>query len=188
MNQQKALWVVIIIAATITGFFIWEAQRDIEAPLEIRHPEQVTDNIENPGDTTSGTSQPEAPKGKLAPGTAAPGTAEQVRAHTWVWTKTVNGDGTTVTPNKPGIFTLTFDKSGRVSGKTDCNGFGGDYQIGSDGIISFGAFMSTLMFCEGSQESVYSQAVMNTTSYSINASGELVLHMKDKGVVYFKKQ
>jgi heat shock protein HslJ len=133
-------------------------------------------------------STPEAPKTKLAPGTQVPGTPAQIQASTWVWTKLVNGDGTKITPNKPGVFTLVFEKDGRVTGKTDCNGFGGDYAIGSDGVITFGAFMSTLMFCEDSQESVYSQAVASATRYSMSPGGELLLHMKDTGTVYFKKQ
>lgn len=127
----------------------------------------------------------EQPKGKLPAGSDAPGTADEVRASTWVWTKIVNKDGSVVTPKKPGIFTLKFEQDARVTGKTDCNGFGGTYEIGSDGVIHFGPFMSTLMFCEGSQETEYSNAVYYATSYSINSKGELVLTNKDGGMVYF---
>ncbi len=126
--------------------------------------------------------------GKLPAGSKAPGTAEELRASTWVWTKTVNADGSVVTPKKPGVFTLTFGSDARVTGKTDCNGFGGTYELGSDGIISFGPFMSTQMFCEGSQETEYSNAVYTSHHYTVSGTELILKNDTNGGSTYFKKQ
>lgn len=47
--------------------------------------------------------------------------------------------------------------------------------------------MSTLMYCEDSQEAVFSDFIQNTSSYLFTSKGELVLQLKfDSGVVIFK--
>lgn len=118
------------------------------------------------------------------PGGSAPATDPAlVKGKTWTWEKTVAADGSVVVPKKAGMYSLLLGNDGKVVGKTSCNGFGGDYQLGSDGVISFGPFMSTLMFCEGSQETEFSQAVTASTRYAINAEGKLVLTMKNGGSV-----
>ncbi len=179
MNSTRTFWsvVVLVVAIAVVGWVIY-AGKQVPAPQPPAG--------EVPSDATTGST--EQPKGKLPAGSVAPGTAEQVRAGTWVWTKTVNADESVVAPKKPGVFTLKFEQDGRVTGKTDCNGFGGTYTLGSDGIISFGPFMSTQMYCEGSQESEYSTAVSASHHYTVNDT-ELVLQRDGKGgAVYFKKQ
>ncbi len=130
-----------------------------------------------------------APQGKL-PASSAPATnPKDIQAHTWVWQKTTMANGSVITPKKVGVFSVTFAADGSISGKTDCNGFGGTYATGSDGVISFGPFMSTLMFCEGSQEAVFSSAVSQSNRYSIDASGNLVLTLKNgAGIMVFNKK
>ncbi len=112
-------------------------------------------------------------------------TPELLQSKTWVWQKTVVIGETTITPNKPGIFTLTFQKDGKVIGKTDCNGFGGEYTLGVSGVLRFEPFMSTLMYCEGSQESAYNIVLGQTTRYAIDSTGVLSLS-GSAGTVYFK--
>jgi heat shock protein HslJ len=166
MNSKTIASILVVIGiVAILGAVMWKVSSDKKV-------------------STSPMPPVEVPKGKLPAGSLVPGTAAQVQAQTWVWQKTIKSDGTVITPNKPGIFTLTFGKDGRVTGKTDCNGFGGDYQIGSDGVMSFGAFMSTQMYCEGSQESVYSQAVSQISSYRMQDGG-LVLQ-GTQATSYFK--
>lgn len=94
----------------------------------------------------------EVPKGKMPAGTTPVANPSVIQDNTWVWSKTVMNDDKIITPNKPGIFTLTLKADGNASGKTDCNGFFGDYKVGTDGVISFGPFASTMMYCEGSRE------------------------------------
>lgn len=128
-------------------------------------------------------------QGKLPAGSAPAGSTKDVQANTWVWQKTVMADGSVVTPTKPGMFTLTFGADGNLSGKTDCNGFFGSYTFGSDGFIKFGPFGMTLMYCDGSQEAVFSSAVSKADRYSIDGTGNLQLLLSgNAGTVYFVKK
>lgn len=127
---------------------------------------------------------PTAPSTPKLPADSTPRNPQALQGKTWVWQKTVSG-GVTTTPKKSGVFTLQFGADGNVSGTTDCNGFGGAYIVGSDGVLMFEPFFSTLMYCEGSQEGVYNTILAQTTSYEIDGSGVLVLS-GTAGVVYFK--
>lgn len=131
----------------------------------------------------------EAPVGKLPAGSNPPPTREEVEGYVWVWEKTVMSTGVVIEPAKEGEFTLSFDSENSISGTTDCNNFGGTASVGSDGVISFGALMSTKMFCEGSQEEVFTEMIAATRSYAIDASGNLVLTLEGNGgEVFFTKQ
>ena len=127
------------------------------------------------------------PAGKLPAGSAANGDVSKLTANTWVWIATNRTVGSDVTPKKPGAFTIQFGSDGRVSGKTDCNGFGGTYRT-QGSALSFGSFMSTLMYCEGSQESAYTSFLATVKSYEIDASGTLVLHLTNGDTMAFRKQ
>jgi len=82
----------------------------------------------------------------------------------WVWVKNQK-------------FTLTFKKPNTFSATTDCNGVGGEYtQKGNN--ITFTKMMSTLMYCEGSQESEFSKALSEIQSYHFTSKGELVFDLK----------
>lgn len=129
------------------------------------------------------------PKGKIPLGSIPSVDFKTVQSNTWIWQKTIMSDDTIIIPKKTGAFTLYFNSNGSVSGKTDCNSFSGSYKIGSDGIITFGPMASTLMYCEGSQESLFTKAINNSSRYMIDSSGNLVLLLTyDSGSVLFKKQ
>lgn len=86
-------------------------------------------------------------------------------------------------PQKPNTFTLKFDTNGNVSGTTDCNSFGGTYTL--DGLqITFGPFMSTLMYCEGSQEQEFISMIKDG-SLSYSQDGISITH---EYIVSFTKQ
>ena len=106
---------------------------------------------------------------------------------TWNWVKTVYSDGKIVAPNLPDKFTLTFDtKAKTFSASTDCNGMGGEYTI-VDNKITFDKMMSTLMYCEGSQEAEFSKMLTESSGFLFTSRGELVLTLKyDSGSVYFR--
>lgn len=103
---------------------------------------------------------------------------------TWNWQRTDYTDGKVVTPNKENVFGLTF-KDGSVSAKTDCNSIGGSYTTkGSE--LTFGPMMSTLMYCEGSQESEFSSALGEVGSFKFTSRGQLILELKSgKGTMTF---
>lgn len=117
---------------------------------------------------------PQKPNQKLPAGSGSDTSIDVLQKNTWVWIKTET-DGVIVRPNKPDVFTVTFNKDNTISGSTDCNGFGGEVTIGDNGVMSFGPFMSTLMFCEGSQEGEFIAAVASANHYLIDKDGGLIL-------------
>lgn len=108
---------------------------------------------------------------------------------TWIWNKTYSGTGptldteTTVVPNKAVAFTVTFTEDGTVNGTTDCNNFSGTYSLKEYDEIHFGSFMSTLMYCDGSQEQEFISMFKNSKVYI--SEEELILE-NDK-TIYFRK-
>jgi len=104
----------------------------------------------------------------------------------WVWVSALYNDGTTVTPNKAGKFVITFGADGKFSATTDCNSVSGSYTA-TKTTISFGNMMSTLMFCEGSQESTFTKILGSAQSYQFTSKGELVFNLEfDSGSAIFK--
>jgi heat shock protein HslJ len=98
---------------------------------------------------------------------------------TWTWVNTDLGGGEVFTP-KTNRFTLSFQDDGRVSIGTDCNSMGGKYAA-KDGALTFSQMISTLMYCEGSEQSQFSQYLSGVAGYSFNDKGELLLSLKDNG-------
>lgn len=104
----------------------------------------------------------------------------------WIWMSALYNDGTEITPKNPGKFTVTFGKDGAFSASTDCNRIGGKYTV-NENQITFGDMFSTKMYCEGSQEDVFSTLLTNSMSYRFTSKGELILDLKfDSGSVVFK--
>jgi heat shock protein HslJ len=107
-------------------------------------------------------------------------------SHTWVWKETLMNDGTVISPKQAGVFTLTFDDQGRVSGQTDCNGFGGAYTV-TDSVLTTGEFMMTMMYCEGSQEMEFQKMLSEPVTYMLTETGDLVMMLPfDSGSVIFE--
>lgn len=108
---------------------------------------------------------------------------------TWIWSKTYSGTGptvdteTAVVPNDAEAFTIVFTEDGTINGTTDCNNFSGTYSLKEYDEIHFGSFMSTLMYCDGSQEQEFISMFKNSKVYI--SEEELILE-NDK-TIYFKK-
>lgn len=131
---------------------------------------------------------PGQPMGKL-PGGSAPAVQSSDLVGTWVWKHIIVGGDAIAEPMKPGVFTITFTADGKVSGTTDCNSFGGQYTLGSDGVITFGPFASTLMFCEGSQEPDFMAALAQTNRLTTDTDGNLIFVLGDtSNVLVFARQ
>lgn len=106
-------------------------------------------------------------------------------ATSWTWLETALRNGERVTPKRTEAFTITFDADGTVHGTTDCNSFGGSYTV-SNGTLTFGPFMQTKMYCEGSQEHVFLTALADVAAYRIEANGTLALSLRNEaGVMHF---
>ncbi len=104
----------------------------------------------------------------------------------WVWVETQYNDERVIVPKKKDAFTLEFKSDGSFGASTDCNGIGGNYSLNSTGIV-FGQMISTLMYCEGSQENEFRTMLEHSTGYDFGSDGSLILHLKfDSGSVIFK--
>lgn len=115
-----------------------------------------------------------------------------LETQTWTWVSTQYNDGTTITPKKPKAFTITFAKesftatSGTISATTDCNSFGGEYTV-SGSTITITKGISTLMACQGSQESDFLKAFTAIHSYHFTSKGELIFDLTlDSGIMTFR--
>ncbi len=105
---------------------------------------------------------------------------------TWNWVDTTYNNGSTTVPRIQNKFALTFKKPNIFSASTDCNGVGGEYSTNGN-MITFTKMMSTLMYCEGSQESEFSKALGEAESYHFTSKGELIFDLKfDSGTMVFK--
>ena len=104
----------------------------------------------------------------------------------WNWIDTIYSNGSTTVPRAQNKFTLTFTAPNRFSAATDCNGVGGEYATNGSK-ISFTKMMSTLMYCEGSQEADFSKALGEAESYRFTSKGELIFGLKfDSGSMIFR--
>lgn len=105
---------------------------------------------------------------------------------TWKWIKTSYNNDTKVLPKKAEAFTLTFKKDGSFSATTDCNGVGGTYTV-KENVVTLSEMMSTLRYCDGSQESVYTGMLTAVQSFLFTSRGELVFDLKlDTGTMTFR--
>ena len=136
----------------------------------------------------TGTVRAPAASQKKAAGSHANGDVSALTSHEWVWQRTIAPNDANTAPKKPTSFVLTFATDGHVSSKTDCNAVSGSYSV-SGTSLTFGPFMSTLMYCQGSDEGVYTTQLKNVNSYAIGADGNLVLMLaNDKGSMTFTKK
>ena len=83
---------------------------------------------------------------------------------TWDWISTFYNNDTVVKPVKENKFTLTFKKDKTFSATTDCNNIGGEYSI-NDKNITFSKMISTMMYCEGSQEADFTKMLNEAQGY-----------------------
>lgn len=103
---------------------------------------------------------------------------------TWEWISTDYNGNEIVKPSSGKKFTLTFETNGNFSASTDCNKVGGKYSTKNNNII-FDEIFSTLMFCDGSQETQFTKMLSDAKKYSFTSKGELILDIGD-GSVYFR--
>lgn len=106
--------------------------------------------------------------------------------HSWKWLNTTYANGETTKPKTADRFLIAFDPKKNFSASTDCNSVGGEYSISANK-ITFTKMMSTLMFCDGSQEGEFSKMLSDVQSYRFTSNGELIFGLKtNKGIMTFK--
>jgi heat shock protein HslJ len=104
----------------------------------------------------------------------------------WTWINTKYNNNKIVTPLSINKFTITFKNDKTFSATTDCNSVGGEYSVNDNKII-FSKMMSTLMYCQNSQESDFTKMLEQTQNYIFTSKGELILGLNfDSGSMTFK--
>ncbi len=103
------------------------------------------------------------------------GLMPRLTSNVWVWQKTAYEDGSSMTPNHPGAFTVQFMTDGTVTGTTDCNDWGSKFTLGEDGTIRLESIVSTLKFCEYSEESPYFSSIGGADKINFAENGDLLL-------------
>lgn len=103
----------------------------------------------------------------------------------WVW---VSGSEATSSVSVPSgeKFIVSFGEDNRVMSTTDCNSLNGSYKVEGNK-LTFGPMAMTMMFCDGSQESVYVRMLSSVTSYTVVGT-ELKFTLNNGGVMLFKKK
>lgn len=107
--------------------------------------------------------------------------------NTWIWEKTVDNNEELVFPLEESSFSITFNEEGQVSGTTDCNNFFGSYELKDNNGLSFGPLASTKMFCENSQENIFTAWLAEADSYSFSSPENLAINLSDGSSLYFRK-
>ncbi|PIT93252.1 MAG: hypothetical protein COU06_00960 [Candidatus Harrisonbacteria bacterium CG10_big_fil_rev_8_21_14_0_10_38_8] len=106
-----------------------------------------------------------------------------LRMKSWLWVSTTYNNGSKVTPRSSSSFVLTFNDDNNFSASTDCNHVGGQYEL-DNGEIVFKDMVSTMMYCEGSQENEFIKTLTETESYLFNAEGELILKLNTGSAIF----
>ncbi len=103
---------------------------------------------------------------------------------TWSWRSTTEGGSATL-PKRQDVFTLAFGADSRLSVGTDCNSMGGAY-VAKGSSLALKDMVSTLMFCEGSQETEFAAMLARVARYEFDRKGELHLFSKDGMEMIFR--
>lgn len=104
----------------------------------------------------------------------------------WVWVETVMSDDSKTQTDEDQSFSLSFSEEGRVSITTDCNNGMGAYAVSQENGLEFGPLASTLMYCEGSQESTFFGQLAQVDSYFLDGNLLHLLLKVDSGTMTFE--
>jgi para-nitrobenzyl esterase len=107
---------------------------------------------------------------------------------TWQWESLVT-PVETITPDRPELYTLRFDRTGRVAVRADCNRGAGMYTVSAGRRITFGAIALTRAECPpGSLSNRFVRDVSRVSSYFAR-DGALFLEMPvDSGTLRFRRE
>jgi len=129
--------------------------------------------------TPAGTSAPVATaSATTTPGPANPQNASgtnELAGTSWKLVKFQTGDETTLVPDDPLKYTITFGSNGRVSAQVDCNRGSSTWKAGRGNELTFGSWQRTSTKCPpGSLHDKIVTEGANVRSYSIK-DGHLFL-------------
>ena len=112
------------------------------------------------------------------------GTANELAGTSWKLVKFQGGDETTLTPDDPSKYTITFASNGRVSSRVDCNRASSTWKSPRDNELQFGSWSRTSAKCPpGSLHDKIVNEGANVRRYSIK-NGHLFLSGMSAGGYY----
>ncbi len=85
---------------------------------------------------------------------------------TWTFVDATTREGGVFQPKSAGVFTLRFEENGVVAVGTDCNNASGVYSVSGDALV-MKDMATTLMYCEGSEESSFLSLLSFVERYSL---------------------
>lgn len=187
------LYALAVLGITISAYLYTSIA---EAPhgLTLSEESQVVEALDTPKQNDSAfeasasptlpvASEEESDEPVLLPVLPPVQSAASLENTTWQWLHITDRAGTiTFTPKRPEAFKMQFTST-RMSSATDCNTLGGSYQVvGSE--LTFGPLMSTLMYCDGSDEATYSAALGSASGFEI-AGNQLLLLTTEGTILVF---
>lgn len=174
------IYVLAVLGITISAYLYTST---VEAPHGLTYEEDVVEVIPEVTPDNSPAPTPPQAEVKVEDTNENSSARESLIDRTWLWSYTEDAAGQKIfTPKQKNAFRMQFTDL-QMSSATDCNTIGGSYDIvGSR--LSFGPLMSTLMYCEGSEESTYSASLGAVTSYEISKD-KLLLKNHDGETMVF---
>jgi heat shock protein HslJ len=158
--MNKTTTIAIVIALIVIGWLVFKP--NMSPVPQTNEPEIVAEN----------------PEGEADPSRMTLGMT------TWKWITSTEG-GKEVKPIKADAFTVKFNDDGKFAVTTDCNQMGGSF-VADKTNITFSNMFSTKMFCEGSQETIFSTLLSDARTYVFTSRGELILTTKTGGTVVLR--
>lgn len=173
---MKILFGILVLLAVIIGMFF-------ALNSHIYNEKQGDGNV-----TSEEGAQPSGDRPVTPPaGAGSHGEHAALAGTSWAWVRTELGSGSTVNAPSGNKFVLSFKEGGSVDSTTDCNSMGGTYTQNEE-VLSFGPFMSTKMFCEGSMESDYASQLALAASHVIEGDTLRINLNRDFGVMVFERR
>lgn len=104
---------------------------------------------------------------------------------TWVWAQNKDTRGQNILPINATRFEISFEKD-HFSSTTDCNGVSGSYM--TDGhILKIKDMMSTMMFCENSDQQLYTASLSDSAYFKIEGDKLVIGLVNDSGLMIFMR-
>jgi len=114
-----------------------------------------------------------------------PGDETGLTGVTWQWVSTTT-PVEEITATDPSLYTIVFFPDGTAGIKADCNVGNAEFSTGEGGSISILLGVSTLAFCEESQDQIFRTGLEAAAVYSFDENGDLLLDMMaDSGTMRF---
>ena len=104
---------------------------------------------------------------------------------TWTWSKNEDSQGQALIPNDSTRFKIRFEKD-KFYSSTDCNGVSGSYVIVGNS-IKFSEMMSTMMYCENSDEHLYVASLGDAVYYKVNNKKLIINLLNESGLMMFDR-